>query len=165
MPDSPNRQNLPRQIAGAVVWGIFFIVAPIEILISGSLAWLPLFIWRERKRIARYGFLPGATWKYGVIVAVVTLGALAPLKYEDDRIGPFPHTTVTLGELRAAHIIAPLKQEQYEELRVALPSTSPTRLELMNAIGEQTQLETSIFRCGNGATILFGFTPGLITAR
>ncbi len=159
-----NNQNLPRQIADAVLWAAFFICAPFfEFIVLGVIVWLPLFGWRERVRSARYGYLPGAMWRFGVIGAMITLAALAPAKHEDRRIGPLQHASVTLADLAAAKVIYPLHEPQDAMLRIALPSATPTRREVMAAITNQTDLHARIYHCAHGATILFGNGGGLIS--
>ena len=52
--------GLAWQASGAVLWGVFFSIAPVvEVLYFGAIVWLPLFILRERHRSKRYGFLVG----------------------------------------------------------------------------------------------------------
>src|SRR4051794_29985317 len=162
MSDKRSNQQLPRQMAGGVLWGLFFILAPAEILVLGAVAWLPVLIWRERVRAVRYGFLPGIVAWLGVVMIVVTVAALAPTKHEDRRVGPLARTDTTLGELEGAGVIYALSNPQHEALHVRLPSTTPTRREVMQAIAQQTGFRASIFHCGNGATILFGSGGGRI---
>ena len=163
MTQAATKKNLLPQVAGAAVWAVFFIFAPfIEFIVLGAILWLPFFIWCERRRTARYGFLPGAARRFGIIVLSVTLAALAPTKHEDGRVGPLQSTSVTLAELVAARVIYPLSDSQFDGLHVTVPSLTPTRRQVMRAISEQTGLRASIFHCGNAATVLFGSGGGLI---
>jgi len=155
-------QQLLRQVAGALPWGVFFILAPTEILFLGALGWIPLLIWRERVRASRYGFFPGALTRLGVVVVIITAAALLPTKHEDGRVGPLARQDVSLGELNTAGVIYPLFDHRHDLIRVALPSTTPTRREVMQAITKQTGFTASIFHCGNGATVLFGSGGGRV---
>jgi hypothetical protein len=154
-----------RQTAGGLGWAIFFILAPMEVLLLGAIVWLPLLVWRERVRANRHGFLPGALCRFGIVAVVVITAVLLPTKHEDQRIGPLPHPDLTLGELTATGAIDPVFNQQHEVVRVSLPSRTPTRREVINAIQQQTGLKASIFHCGSGATILFGGGVGRIRVR
>ncbi len=163
MIERPSDWNLIKQLLGGMLWGVFFIIAPvIEIVILGAILWMPLFIWRERRRSARYGLYPGGVFRIGVIVLAIAIATVAPTKHEDRRVGPFPQTTLTLAQLVSTEVIYPLSDPQYELSQVTLPSLLPTRREVMRAISEQTGLRASILHCGNGATILFGSGGGRI---
>ena len=155
-------QALLKQLAGGLIWALFFILAPLEILVLGALVWIPLLIWRERVRATRYRFWPGLVARLGIVTFTITIAAIAPTKHEDGRVGPLPHANLTLGELAAASVIYPPFDRQHDSIRVALPSTKPTRREVMQAITQQTRFKASIFHCGNGATILFGGGGGRI---
>jgi hypothetical protein len=148
--------HLLRQVAGALVWGAFFILAPIEVLVGGAIVWLPLLAWRELRRAHRYGFLPGGAIRGAVVAAIVVTAAYLPVKSWDARLGPFPQAQVTLGELAAARVILPLRDPALEKVPVSLPSTTPTRREVRQAISQRKDLRIGYLQCGNGATILFG---------
>ncbi len=159
----PTSRHLLNQVAGAFLWAMFFVLTPMEILVLGALGWIPLLIWRERVRSIRYGFLLGAVARLGVVASVIIVATLLPTKHEDGKVGPLSRTDVSLGELAAIGVIYPLADEQRNEIHVLLPSTTPTRREIMHAITQQTGLQASIFHCGNGATVLFGSGGGRIT--
>jgi hypothetical protein len=96
------------------------------------------------------------------MVAAVVLATKAPLKSEDKRVAPLPRVEMTLGELAEAGVIYDLFDTKHKSRNVRLRSLTPTRREVMEAIGEQTGFRASIFHCGNGATILFGSGGGRI---
>jgi hypothetical protein len=50
MSDPRASKQLLRQMAGALPWGVFFILAPFEVLLLGALVWIPLLIVRDRWR-------------------------------------------------------------------------------------------------------------------
>jgi hypothetical protein len=164
--DRPYNQKathpLPGQAAGALLWSVFFVIAPTEILFFGAPVWIPLLIWRERVRAARYGFFPAVIGRFAVIRAIIMTAVLLPTKHEDGRVGPFSLTNIALGDLVAEGFIYPLFDERHNVLRLTLPSTAPTRREVMQAIREQTGFRASVFHCGNNATLLFGSGGGLI---
>lgn len=170
-------QHLLRQAAGALAWGIFFAVVPIMLLFVGVLVWIPVLIWREIVRSHRYGFFPGVLVRLGVVVATVSIAALLPVKYGDRRVRALPRADVTLGELAAAHVLWPIRDEHQKTLRVTLPSTTPTRREVMAAIEQQTgvpfaspsqfpsrRVRTAI-RSGPMSTIDVYVIPGTAFAR
>jgi len=154
-------QHLLRQAAGAVAWGAFFILAPMELLFVGALVWIPLLVWRERRRARFYGFLPGAGLRLGIVVAIVMVAVHLPVKREDVPLGELSQRTVTLGELAEAGMISP-PDVKLEPVRVLLPSTTPTKREIMRAIAEQTGLRANVSRCATGASILSGPSVGSI---
>jgi len=153
---------LLRQTSGALAWAIFFILSPFEVLLLGAVAWIPLFIWREVVRAKHYGFLKGALCRYSLITVVVAFAAMVPTKSDDKRVGPLQAMTVTLGQLVSAGIIYPLRYPSNESVQISLPSITPSRREVMTAISQQTHFKAWTFRCGNGATILFGSSVGQI---
>ena len=158
---SANRALL-RQLSGALAWAIFIVLAPFEGLLLGAVVWIPIFVWREFVRAKRYGYMSGALYRYTLITFVVAFAAVAPTKLEDKKVGPFPVQVVSLGQLASSGIIYPLRNPSNEVVPISLPSLTPSRREVMNAISQQTQLKVSTFRCGNGATILFGSSGGRI---
>lgn len=155
--------QLLRQVAGALPWGLFFSLAPTEVLFLGALGWVPLLVWRERIRSSRHGFFTGAVARLGVVAVIITTAALLPMKHEDGRVGPLARQDVSLGELNAAEVIYPLSDRRHDGVRIVLPSATPTRREVMQAITRQTGFKASINHCGNGATVLFGSGGGRIT--
>src|SRR4051812_5473163 len=105
MNQSRSKQAMLRQTAGGLIWALFFILAPMEVLILGALVWVPLLVWRERVRAVRYGFGLGLVARLGIVVAVFILAVHAPTKQEDGRVGPLTHDKISLGELAAAGVI------------------------------------------------------------
>jgi hypothetical protein len=162
MSQSHPNQALQRQSAGGLLWALFFVLAPMEVLVFGALVWIPLLIWRERVRAARYGFWPGMVARLGIVAVAIAIAVIAPTKHEDGRVGPLLRTDLTLGEMAAAGVINPPFDRQHDSVRVSLPSVKPTRREVIQAITQQTGFRASIFHCGNGATILFGGGGGRI---
>jgi hypothetical protein len=162
MSDSRTNKQLLRQVAGALLWAVFFILAPTEVLLFGALVWIPLLIWCERRRALRYAFWPGIAARLGIVAIAIGTAALAPTQHEDGRVGPLPHMDISLGDLAVADVIYRLFDRAHDAIRVQLPSATPTRREVMRAITEQTGLRASVFHCGNGATVLFGSGVGRI---
>lgn len=157
MKNSLDVKQLLRQAAGALPWSVFMILTPFEILIPTAIGWIPLLFWRERVRSSQYGFFLGTVARFSVVLSLITIATFLPTKAEDVRIGPFSRRDVSLGELAAAGVIFRLVDQQNDGIRVMLPSTTPTRREVMQAITQSTGFEASIFfPCGNGFTVLFG---------
>ena len=134
-------------------------------VIVGAIVWIPVFILGERIRAKRYGFLPGALYAYPLIAAIVSFGVWLPIKREDRKVGPFPSTTVTLGDLAKAKVIYPLRYDVNDNVPVALPSRTPSNREVMLAISKQTGFDARFYHCGNGPNFLFGTAGGLIDVR
>ncbi|MEI8291954.1 MAG: hypothetical protein WCH99_20990 [Verrucomicrobiota bacterium] len=162
MKHSCTTQALLKQIGGGLIWALFFILTPAEVLVLGAVVWIPVLIWRERVRAAHYGFWLGMAARLAVVFAAIVIASQMPTKHEDGRVGPLPRNNATLGELAAAGIIYPLYDHQHDPVRVVLPSATPTRREVMQAITQQTGFKVSILHCGNGATVLFGSGGGRI---
>jgi hypothetical protein len=154
--------HLLRQAGGGLLWGLFFILAPFEVLFLGALVWVPILIWREKRRTRLWGFWPGVIYRFAVVAGFVALAAFAPTKHEDQRVGPL-RRDVSLGELVSAGIIYQLFETNHHDLRVSLPSPTPSRREVMEAITRQTGFRTHVYHCAHGATILFGSGGGAIS--
>lgn len=158
MTASPATRYLVRQTAGAIPWAAFFILAPfLEFVFLGAVLWLPLLIWRERRRAQRYGFLPGALCRAAVVAVIVTTAILAPTGPNERLIRGLPSPTVTLGELDAAGVVILSSYDKYlDPVTLTLPAAERTRPQLVQAITEQTGLRARMMGCGVGATLLFG---------
>ena len=158
---SPARKELLRQIAGAILWALFLVLAPFyEVVLLGAVVWFPLLLWRERGRAKRYGFMPGAVWRFGTIGVITVLAVLAPTKVDDRRVGPLPRATVTLAELETAQIVFTGGDLTIGALPVSFSSSTPTRREVAEAIRAQTGLRLFAVRCGVGMNLLFGGYAG-----
>ena len=152
-----------RQVGGAFVWGLFIIRAPIILVFLTALIWVPIFVWREKIRTRHYGFLPGAVYRYALIVLIVVLAAFAPVKFEDKKVGPLKNANPSLGELVEAKAIYSPRYKEHEEMRITLPSLFPRNRDIMTAITQQTGFKADVFHCGDVANILFGSGGGRIS--
>ena len=161
--NSPRSQNFIWQAFGALAWGTFFILMPLEFLLIGIIIWIPLLIYRERIRENQFGFFPGFLIRAGVVAAVIIAAALVPTKPEDRRVGPLSKTKVSLADLAAADIVL-LIDVRYESVQLLLPSTTPTLREITQAILQQTKVNARCTYCGNGSNILLGGFGGCIIA-
>lgn len=155
-------QHLLRQAAGALGWGAFFVLVPISLIFIGALVWIPVLIWREIVRSRRYGFFAGALARLGVVFAIATVAALLPVKFDDGRVRRLPGTEVTLGELVTARVLLPIRDEQLESVRLTLPSSAPTRREVISAIERQTGYRALLTSCDGTESVLFGGKGGRI---
>src|SRR5580692_1071802 len=99
------KSGFVRQVGGAIVWGLFIVLAPIILVILTALIWIPIFIWREKVRTRHYGFLPGAIYRYALIILIVVTSAFAPVKFENKKIGPLKNSNPSLQELVEAKAI------------------------------------------------------------
>lgn len=116
-------------------------------------------------RAARYGRYPGLVVRFVVVALVVALAVALPSKSEDQRVGPFLAREITLGKLADSDVIYRSAGEQYDGVRVLLPSLTPTRREVIEAIQRQTGLRAYIYRDLSGATVLFGAGSRRILVR
>lgn len=144
-------------------YGLFFILAPFEILFLGSFIWIPLLIWRERVCARNYGFSTGAIAKIVLALTIVAVGIGLPMKAEDKKVGPFERTNISLGELVKAKIAYGMREPQNEAVRIVLPSLNPTKAQIMEAIRNQTPFSARVYHCASGATLLFGSWGGMIS--
>ncbi len=151
-----------RQVGGAFVWVLFIILAPISVVFLTAPIWVPIFIYREKIRTRHYGFLPGAAYRYGLIVLIVILAALAPVKFEDKKVGPLKSAHPSLGELVEAKIIYAPRYKEHEEMRITIPSLLPRNRDVITAITQQTGFKADVYHCGDVANILFGGGGGRI---
>jgi hypothetical protein len=152
-------------IIGGLAWGVFFILTPLDLLILGALVWIPLLVWTEYRWTARHGVRSGAGLRFVAALAVILCAIFAPTKYDDQRIGPLFQPTTTLGNLERLGVIYQLSNPDLRTQAISFASLSPTRREVMQEISRQTDLRASVFRCGNGATLLFGNSGGRIHVR
>jgi hypothetical protein len=148
--------DLSIQAFGAVIWGLFFSVAPIfEGLILGAIIWIPLLIWREKVRARMYGFSAGFFVRLAIIAAMVAGAICLPTKHEDRLIiTGLPGNRVTLGELKQ-HTRLTCERDQ-ESVGITLSSNEPNLREIIGAIESQTRLRCDVTRCGNSASFLAG---------
>lgn len=147
--------DLVVQALGAVVWGIFFCVAPIfEVLVLGAVLWIPVLIWRERCRTRKFGFLPGFIVRLAIVAGMVTAAVLLPTKHEDKLVEGFTTTKVTLEEIgKHTRVFIPADEAA---TTIVLPSTKPSLREVIGAIESQTELRCNVARCGNCVSLYAG---------
>lgn len=156
--------HLLRQTAGAIPWATFFVLAPFsEFVFVGAILWLPLLISRERRRATAYGFLPGALCRAAVVAVVVAIAIVASTGPYDRRIRGLRAHTVTLGDLANVGVVMLSPERQHlEPVTLTLPTATPSRREVVQAITEQTGLTARMLTCGSGASLLFGSHAGPI---
>ena len=159
---SADKSRLPPlalQASGAVFWGVFFSVAPLaEVITMGFVIWLPILVWREVVRSRKHGFLPGFLVRAAVVSVLLTAAALAPVKYEDQwTVDGLKGNKVTFQELsEAMRITTP---DEQKAVVIVLPSDRPSYRQALEAIHAQTGLRYRLGKCGNGATVLWGYAP------
>lgn len=150
---------------GAIAWGCFFVIAPIfEVLVVGALAWIPILVWREKRRSLRHAFLPGFLLRVGVVAAAICAANVAPLKYEDrERVGPLSAATLPLEslalELRDHRLVIQIASAGDQGRPITLPSREPNIRQLIQAVESQTLLRYEAGRCGNSMSVLWGGYP------
>jgi hypothetical protein len=150
------------QALGGFGWGLFLVVTPLQFVILFWFLWIPAFGVFEFLRICRRGFLPGTPIRLVIIGTTVLAAWYVPMKAEHTRVGPVPRVETNLGELQFFGVIHLVPDSSTASLQVRLPSVTPTRAELEEAIRRQTGLSTDSTRCGTDANILFGAWAGRI---
>jgi hypothetical protein len=147
---------------GTIFWALLYasliLLLPIEFVIVTSLLWLPYLYWRTSKMGKKRGgsFL-------AALILVVGFGVALPNRGDQRRFGPFPSKQATLGELREAGAV--FCEPGHESDLIKLPSENPTKLELLSAITNQTNLRGRIFHCASGCNLLGGAYSGRIQLR
>jgi hypothetical protein len=167
-PNSPwSTGPLARQAAGAVLWAVFFAVAPIDILLPGVLVWLPFLVWRERVRSRKYGFTVGALLRLSVVAGLLYAAYRAPVKHMDIKVGPVHYDDMTVhdlcSQLQRDHGIPCIAWDEQDYVNRASFSTSEpmSRLDVLTELARVTDHTISRGGCANGSTILFGLgSPG-----
>jgi len=161
--DTSRSQNLLWQAGGAIAWGAFFVLAPWEIVYLGAIVWIPWLIRCERLRSSRYGLMPGLLIRAAIVTSMLIGAINAPVKFLDERVGPFASSTISLDELAKEDVIRLSDEIVEKSLQIVLPSKSPTRREIMHSIDQQTDWRAHYDTCASGSTLLFGDGGGQIS--
>lgn len=111
-----------------------------------------LFCLPQHRRYRLRGYLPAT----GVGLAVMALAVALPVKSFDRPIPPLSGAKVSLSELTRAGLVYDPGEPAWLGMEVTLPSATPTRMQIVECIGQQTSLDARISRCGNGSTLLWG---------
>lgn len=126
-----------------------------EVLVFGSIIWIPILVWRERVRSKEFGFLPGFVVRLAVVALVVCVALILPLKHEDThRVGPLTKNMMSLSEISNEIHIANSYPPTAAATTIELPSTTPTIREVLRAMEKATGLSARAARCGNSATLV-----------
>lgn len=94
-----------------------------------------------------------------IIAVVISL----PKPWQTRRFGPFKATTVTFADLAASRAIVSAPEQG--GTTIMLPNTNPTKLEIINAITNQTPYRARIRLCFDGSCLLSGPFAGPISIR
>lgn len=150
--ERPRRDPLLGAAISGIVIGGLLSVLPGGILIIGlPLAFFCILLTSRKRRVT-----------YMAAAAMIALALMAPKQVDRMRLGPFPTTTVSLGDLGDRHLRLP---EGAEKLMVTFPSRNPTFREVVETINAQTVYECKWVGCGTGSSILSGTYPILLTIR
>lgn len=145
-----------REFWRAAAWGLALILAPLVVLPFLFPIWLFREPWRFRRSTS---WIP----RYLLMAAIITAGFLAPLKWEDQKIGLLPSRETTLGELRNIRAINHLSDGIAPDITLTLPSPTPSHAELAKALGDQTPFKIRIRKCYSGGSNLLTSPSGFIT--
>lgn len=135
--------------------GVAFSVSYLELVIPA----IPLtmivglsFCLPKHRRYRLRGYLPAL----GIALGVMVLAVALPVKTFDRTIPPLPANKVSLGELTRAGLVYDPGEPTWLGMQVTLPSATPTRMQIVECISQQTSLDARISRCANGSTLLWG---------
>jgi hypothetical protein len=143
------------------VLGIAFSVLPLELVILGvplALGIGVLYCLTPSLRYRLGGYIP----TLGIALSVMIGASFLPTKRIDRPVGEFPSRYVTMGELVRRDVAYELSNPAWQSIGISLPTTHPSQRQILDAINEQTQLRASVFRCGNGSTVVWGSSVGRI---
>ena len=143
------------------VLGIAFSVLPLPMVILGvplALGIGLLFCLVPSRRYRLGGYIP----TLGIALSVMIGAGFLPTKRIDRPVGEFPGKIITMGELVRQDVAYELSNPAWQSIGIALPTTHPSRSQTLDAINDQTQLRASVYRCGNGSTVVWGSSVGRI---
>jgi hypothetical protein len=147
-----------RAAAKAVIFAGVLLLLPFDFYLVAVPLWF-IFIMRTSLRMPRMdraGF-------FGVLGVLIAIGVTIPNRDMSKRFGPFPTKTTTLAELASQRIV--FVPQDFKDIEIQLPTSSPTKGEILTAITNQTKLSARVFRCANGSTLLFGSYVGPIQLK
>lgn len=154
-----NQKEIIQQVVGAILWGLFLILAPFEVLLPGSIIWIPLLVWRESNRSKKYGFNPGFLIRFATIILIIVIAILLPTKYPDRlqvRVGKPGEMTLEDLHKRVENGALLFFPESHAKEKIIIKEHTMSLRKLIKQIEKQTGLTSRIGYCGNGFTILFG---------
>jgi hypothetical protein len=151
----------------SAAFGLFLAASAFELVLLSSLLWLPLVIWRERHRAAYFGLMPGAAFRFGIVLIVLGAAILAPVKYDDYPIPPVKYVNVPLAEvcddLRDQRFSVRAHADDYDQVYTPITFVTTRPLspkQFAEALSNASGWQIRRFRtCGNGSSILFGSNP------
>ncbi|MEN9678204.1 MAG: hypothetical protein RIS76_4100 [Verrucomicrobiota bacterium] len=141
--------------------GVTFSVLPLELVILGvplALGIGLLFCLAPSRRYRLGGYIP----TLGIALSVMIGAGFLPTKRLDRPVGEFPNKNVTMGELVRREVAYELSNPAGQSTSISLPTIHPSQRQILDAINQQTQLRASVFRCGNGSTLVWGSSIGRI---
>jgi hypothetical protein len=146
------------QIMASLLWGLFFILAPFEVLLFGCLLWVPILIISEKRWIQKCGFSKSFFIRNGIIALIISVAVVLPVKNLDRHIGVIQHNSITLKELaeRKVFICMERQSDLLEKTVVTFSNANPTRRDVVKAIREQTPYKVRLLSCPNGCSLLLG---------
>jgi hypothetical protein len=149
------------QCGGAVLWGIFFSVAPLVLVVGSSIVWLPILIWRETVRSRQHAFWPGLLARFA-IVTVIVAGAIRTPKYDDELVGPIAFKDISLRNLcqklnEEYGVRVRTFEDSADALTLSFSTTKPmSRRAVVEVLAKQVDYTSSFAGCGTDATLLTG---------
>jgi hypothetical protein len=158
-PKKPASPVRPKDIAGALGWTALLCLAPADLLLVGSVVFIPLYISCEVKRAKAVAFWPGFACRAAVIVGTfVTASSFNP-KFEERLVNPPAQTELTLAAyrdlLRDQHIHF-LIPESHSKVRLQVPAETKRVADVIRLVEQQAGLQSRIRRCMSGRPLPAG---------
>lgn len=155
----PAAKVRPKDIAGALGWTALLCLAPADLLLVGSLVFIPLFIACEVKRAKAVAFWPGFICRVAIIVGTFTTASWFNPKFEERLVQPSARTEMTLAAysdlLRDQHVLL-LIPETHRGVLLRV-STEPQRvIDVIRLVERQAGLQSRIRRCPSGRPLPVG---------
>lgn len=149
----------PKDINGAVGWTMLLCLTPANLLLFGSVVFIPLYIACEVKRAKAVAFWPGFLCRVAIIVGTFTTASWLIPKFEDRIVQPPPHGELTLAAYRdwmRDQQVQFLIPETHRAIRLNV-STQPSRVaEVIRQVEQQTGLHARIRPCMSGRPLPAG---------
>lgn len=153
----PRSTTLAALAVTGAATGFLLVATPIDLCFLGAPLGLVAGLgWAWEAGPARARPLPLLAYLAGIAVGTSPLLFRTP--FGEERVGPFPATTVTIDEVARAieadtghPVVVP---DEAGDVSVELPGRTSTIREIQQAIQEQTAYRLAFFGCGTGATLL-----------
>jgi hypothetical protein len=149
----------PKDIAGALGWTALLCLAPADLLIVGSVVFIPLYIACEVKRAKAVAFWPGFACRAVIVVGTFATASWFNPKFEERLVSPPAQTELTLAayrDLLREQRIPFLIPETHHKVRLRVPPGPQRVADVIRLVEQQAGLEGRIRRCMSGRPLPTG---------